>query len=497
VHALVDELKVPSNGSLIPSNGMRVSQTNLAGDLLLHLGRPGDGPLHERVKRALRAAIREGRIEVGTALPPSRQLATDLGCSRWAVTEAYSQLIAEGYLEAQTGSATRVRWSNAPDAGAGHLAPRQAPAARFDLAPGLPDLRAFPRRRWAEAVRAQVATATFTELGYPPAGGHLRLRQLLVEYLGRSRGVSATPQDVTVCTSVTDGVRRICHALRAAGITAVGCEEPGWTRLREVIRAAGLDTVPVRMDGGGLRVDDLADRTGLRAVLTSPAHQFPLGTVLAPERRAALLRWARQVDGVVLEDDYDAEFRYDRRPVATMQGMDPSRVVLFKSLSKILSPALGIGWIVAPPRWTRHLHQADQTAAQPPTLDQLAFATLLESGAYDRHLRACRKRYRDRRDALVRALADQLPGAPVSGIAAGLHLILRLPATVDTAAVVRAAAARSLLVADLAAYHATEDQADHGLVLGYGNLADSMVSEAVRHLREAIEASGASGGLRG
>ncbi|WP_128428525.1 PLP-dependent aminotransferase family protein [Streptomyces cyaneus] len=472
---------------------MRESQTNLAGDLLLHLGRPGEGPLHERVKRALRTAIRDGRIEVGTALPPSRQLASDLGCSRWAVTEAYSQLVAEGYLEAQTGSATRVRWTNDADAAAGRRAPRRAPEARFDLGPGLPDLRAFPRRRWAEAVRAEVTTTAFTEFGYPPAGGHPRLRRLLAEYLGRSRGVLATPEDVTVCTSVTDGVRRLCHALRAEGITAVGCEEPGWTRLRDVIRAAGLDPVPVRTDGGGLRVADLAGHGGLRAVLTSPAHQFPLGSVLAPERRAALLQWARQVDGVVLEDDYDAEFRYDRRPVAALQGMDPSRVVLFKSLSKILSPALGIGWIVAPPRWTRHLHRSDQTATQPPTLDQLAFATLLESGAYDRHLRACRKRYRDRRDALVRALADELPGAPVSGIAAGLHLILRLPADVDTAAVVRAAGARSLRIADLAACHATEDHADHGLVLGYGNLADGAVEEAVRHLREAIDECG---GLR-
>ncbi|MFI6623113.1 PLP-dependent aminotransferase family protein [Streptomyces sp. NPDC050528] len=468
---------------------MRVSQTNLAGDLLLHLGHPSDGALHERLKRALRNAIRNGHIEVGTALPPSRQLATDLGCSRWAVTEAYSQLIAEGYLEAQTGSATRVCWSNTSDADSQHLTPRHAPAARFDLAPGLPDLRAFPRRRWAEAVRTQVTTAAFTEFGYPPPGGHIRLRQLLAEYLGRSRGVSATPQDVTVCMSVTDGVRRICRALRADGITAVGCEEPGWTRLREVIRAAGLDPVPIRTDSGGLRTDDLAAHTGLRAVLTAPAHQFPLGSVLAPERRAALLHWARQVDGVVLEDDYDAEFRYDRRPVATVQGMDPSRVVLFKSLSKILSPALGIGWIVAPPHWTNHLHQADQTASQPPPLDQLAFAALLESGAYDRHLRACRKRYRNRRDAVVQALAEQLPHAPISGIAAGLHLILRLPATLDTAAVVTAAAARSLRVADLTTYHATNDHADHGLVLGYGNLADNAVTEAVRQLHQAIQDS--------
>ncbi|MFF7162913.1 PLP-dependent aminotransferase family protein [Streptomyces sp. NPDC008086] len=467
---------------------MRESQTNPVGDLLLHLDRAGDEPLHERVKRALRAAIRDGRIEVGTTLPPSRQLASDLGVSRWAVTEAYSQLTAEGYLEARTGSGTRVRWADAPDDGAGRRAPRRTPEARFDLGPGLPDLRAFPRRRWAEAVRAQVSTTSYTEFGYPPAGGHPRLRRLLVEYLGRSRGVSANPDDVTVCTSVTDGVRRVCHGLRAEGITEVGCEEPGWTRLRDVIRAAGVEPVPVRTDGGGLRVEDLAGLPDLRAVLTSPAHQFPLGCVLAPERRAALLRWARRVDGVVLEDDYDAEFRYDRRPVAALQGMDPSRVVLFKSLSKILSPALGIGWIVAPPRWTRHLHLADQTATQPPTLDQLAFATMLESGAYDRYLRAGRKRYRDRRDALVRALAEELPGAPVLGVAAGLHLILRLPDGVDTGAVVRAASVRSLRIADLAAYHATEDHADHGLVLGYGNLADGAVGEAVRLLRDAIDA---------
>lgn len=344
---------------------MPVSQTNLAGDLLIDLGRAGEGPLHERVKRALRSAIRSGRVEVGTALPPSRQLAGDLGRSRWAVTEAYGQLVAEGYLEARSGSATRVRWSGDRDGGVERPVSRQAPEARFDLAPGLPDLRAFPRSRWADAVRAQVTNTAFTEFGYSPPGGHPRLRELLAEYLGRSRGVSTTAQDVTVCMSVTDGVRRVCRALRSQGITAVGCEEPGWTRLRQVIRAAGLDPVPVRTDGGGLRVDDLAGHSGLRAVLAAPAHQFPLGTVLVPERRAALLDWARRVDGVVLEDDYDAEFRYDRRPVAALQGMDPSRVVLLKSLSKTLSPALGIGWLVAPSRWTDVLHRIDQTATHP------------------------------------------------------------------------------------------------------------------------------------
>jgi GntR family transcriptional regulator/MocR family aminotransferase len=462
------------------------SRTNLAWDVLLDLGRPTDGPLHQRLQRALRRVIREGRIGIGSALPPSRTLAADLGCSRWTVNEAYSQLVTEGYLEARTGSATRVRWAG--DDAADDL-PRAAPSAgapRFDLAPGLPDLRAFPRRPWADALRAEALTTPVAEFGYPDPAGHVRLRGLLAEYLRRARGAVAQPADITVCTSVTDGVRRICRILRAHGIHALGCEEPGWTRLHDVARHAGLAVVPIRTDANGLRVGDLAAHPEVRAVLTTPAHQFPGGTVLAADRRAALLRWAHAVDGVILEDDYDAEFRYDRRPVGTIQGMDPARTILVKSLSKMLSPALGIGWIVAPPRWTAALGAAVPPGALPPTLDQLAFASLLESGAYERHLRRCRQRYRSRRDALVRAIKEHLPGCAVSGVAAGLHLVVHLPAHVDAAAVVRAAAARSVRVADLAGYHATTDHGGHGLVVGYGNLADGALDEAVSRLAGAV-----------
>jgi GntR family transcriptional regulator/MocR family aminotransferase len=470
---------------------MAESQTNLAWDVLLDLGRPGDGPLHERVTRALRSAIRERRLAPGQVLPPSRDLAADLGCSRWTVTEAYGQLTAEGYLEARTGSGTRVRRTaeTAPDQR--RTAAARPALPRYDLAPGLPDLRAFPRRRWADAVRAQVTTVAFDELGFPPQAGHRRLRELIAAYLRRSRGVSATVDDVTICTSVTDGVRRMCRMLIASGVTAVGCEEPGWTRLRDVIRASGMETVPIPIDDRGIRVDALA-ANGLRAVLVTPAHQFPLGTVLAPERRAALLRWANDVDGVVLEDDYDAEFRYDRRPVGTLQGLDPSRVVLFKSLSKMLSPAIGIGWMVAPPRISEQVRR-DDTAIAPPVLDQLAFAGLLESGGYDRHLRGCRRRYRRRRDALVDSLARALPGATISGIAAGLHLVLDLAPGADAAAVATAAAARSVRVATLDGYHAEPTGLRTALVLGYGNLADTAVDGAVRELAAAIsEASTAA-----
>jgi GntR family transcriptional regulator/MocR family aminotransferase len=479
-------------GLVLRSNAMAESQTNHAWDIVLDLGRPGDGPLHERLTAALRDAIRARRIADGDRLPPSRSLAADLGCSRWTVTEAFAQLAAEGYLTTRTGSGTRVRWStdDAPAHSQAVAADRDPRPPRFDLSPGLPDLRAFPRRGWANALSAQIGTVAFTELGYPPGQGHVRLRELLAAYLRRSRHAVTTPDDLTINTSVTAGVQQLCRAMAAEGITAIGCEEPGWTRLRTVIRAAGLDTVAIPTDGDGLRVTALHSHPGLRAVLVTPAHQFPQGTVLSPQRRADLVRWAHDTDGVVLEDDYDAEFRYDRRPVGALQGMEPGRVVLLKSVSKTLSPALGIGWIASPPRWTAALRAVGQPSATPPVLDQLAFAALLESGDYDRHLRRVRHRYRQRRDVLIAELGRAVPRLQVCGIAAGLHLVLRLPDTIDSADVLRSAAAASLRLADVRSYHDDVARSTNGLVLGYGNLADTAVVDAVQALQGSLRAAG-------
>jgi GntR family transcriptional regulator/MocR family aminotransferase len=237
--------------------------------------------------------------------------------------------------------------------------------------------------------------------------------------------------------------------------------------------------VPIRVDAGGLRVGDLDDHPEVRAVVVSPTHQFPTGVVLSAERRAALLAWARRVDGLILEDDYDAEFRYDRRPVGTMQGTDPSRVVLLGSLSKTLSPALGIGWMVTPPAWVEPFRAATGRLVGPSTLDQLAFAAFLQAGDHDRHLRAARKRYRQRRDRLVRALTERLPDARLLGVAAGLHLLVQLEGGVDCAEVVSRATAGGMRVANLDTYRCRDDAIGPGLVLGYGNLADGQVEEAV------------------
>ena len=502
----------------VRSDIVATTRAKLAWDTLLDVDDAGPGPLHERLTRALRQAIRDGRLTPSSALPPSRALATDLGCSRWVVTQAYEQLVAEGYLAARTGSATTVRALGPADdrsgsgtstgtgssqpgtpqgsrAGAASRRPtgRQgagpaAETARFDLAPGLPDLRAFPRRRWVEAVRAQLSTMPYADLGYPVAGGAPRLREVMAAYLRRCRGALADAADLTCCPSVTDGVARLAARLKASGLHRIAVEDPGWTRLRQTLERVGLETVGVAVDDQGLRSEDLARHPDVRAVLVTPAHQFPTGVVLTPGRRAALLDWARAVDGLVLEDDYDAEFRYDRRPVGTMQGTDPAHVALFGSLSKTLSPALGLGWMVTPPRWTEALRADEAGMAMPPALDQLAFAEFVETGAYDRHLRSARQRYRHRRDALVTAIAAKLPDCTLSGVAAGLHLVLRLDPSTPAADVVARAATSGVKVADLDAYRLTPEPDAPALVLGYGNLPDGAVGPAVSRLAAAVKA---------
>jgi GntR family transcriptional regulator/MocR family aminotransferase len=465
------------------------SQTNLAWATLLDLDprEHGRTPLHDRLAHALRAAIRDGRLVAGSAVPPSRALAEELSCSRWVVTEAYGQLIAEGYLRARVGSATRVSWApaGAPPRRRGLIEPGRAPV-RYDLAPGLPDLRAFPRRRWTEAVHRATSSAVRHDLGTPDPAGHRALRQTVADYLRRSRGAHAQPDTVTVCAGITDGLVRVCRALRAEGIADVAVEDPQWGRLRDAVASAGMRMHPIPVDDDGLRVTDLRRHPVARAVVVGAAHLFPTGAVLHPERRAELVRWARAVDGCIIEDDYDSEFRYDRRPIAVMQGMDPHRVFLLGSVSKTLSPALGLGWLIAPPARIAALRAANAVAAAPPVLDQLALATFIEHGWYDTHLRAARRRFRVRRDLLVNELAAQVPDGRVAGTAAGLHILLHLPAGTDTAAVVRTAAAAGLRLADLAAYRSAPGSP--ALVLGYGNIADAEIPPAVALLRRALAA---------
>ncbi|HCT76852.1 MAG TPA: GntR family transcriptional regulator [Micromonosporaceae bacterium] len=444
--------------------------------------------MHERLASALRQAIRQGQLSPGAALPPSRQLAADLGCSRWVVTEAYAQLVAEGYLQAKTGSATRVSadWPEVTTTVGLSTTPSEP---RYDLLPGMPDLRAFPRSRWAEAVRAAATTMAHQDLWYTTDGGLPQTRLALAEYLARNRGVVTSTTDVRITTGVADGLTQVFRTLHRKGFRSVAVEDPAWQRPAKAARDSGLEVVPIPVDESGIRLDHLTRRDDCRAVLVTPAHQFPMGMVLASKRRAALLDWLRRVDGVLLEDDYDAEFRYDRPPVGAVQAMDPARVFLFGSVSKTLAPAVGVGWMVHPPGWSDEIREANPVVTSPSALAQTAFAHMLTSGAFDRHLRDSRRRLRRRRDKLVRALRMHLPEHRVSGIAAGLHLVLHLPveAGIDVPSFIAEVRSAGVRLCSIDIFRNPPDPRQPALVLGYGNLADSVVEEAVTQLATYLE----------
>lgn len=483
----------------------------LAWETLLELD-DGPGSRRERLERAIRAAVDEGRLPPGAALPPSRALAETLGVSRWVVTEAYGQLVAEGFLEARVGSATRVpsgarpRMPRAPKpaTSASSAAPPEpvdpgatAPPAsarrarpRLDLGPGVPDLRHVPRARWAAAVRTALAETPDVEFALLDPLGHPAARAQLAAYLARSRRAAVEVDRLAVVHGAADAVARLAAALARAGHRAILVEDPSWPRLRELAASAGLTPVPVPVDGDGIDVERLAEaaaRTGARAAIVTPAHQFPLGSALSPARREALVAWARAHDAVVVEDDYDAEFRYDRRPIAALQALAPERVVLVGSLSKTVSPAYGLGWAVLPAAFV----DAFRDAQRPSVVEQLALARFIERGDLERHLRAARVRLRRRRAALAAALEARLPELAVTGLAAGMHLVLELPEGVEAVDAARRARAAELAVSPLSRYRVTASAPRReALVLGYGNLSDALVDEAVARLARVLRDAG-------
>ncbi|MFF7390296.1 PLP-dependent aminotransferase family protein [Streptomyces scabiei] len=446
----------------------------------LHLELSGGGGRRAALIRALREAVRGGRLRPGTRLPPYRSLAADLGVARNTVADAYAELVAEGWLTARQGSGTRVAQRVEP-LGAPRV-PRKAPRARgprHDLRQGTPDASAFPRVAWAASYRRALTRAPNEAFGPGDPAGRVELREALAEYLARARGVRTEPSRIVVCSGFAHALRLLFHGRVLRGPLAV--ESYGLDFHRELLAAASVRTVPLPLDEDGARVDGL-DRE--RAVLLTPAHQFPTGGPLHPERRAGVVDWARARGGVVLEDDYDGEFRYDRKPVGAMQGLDPDRVVLIGSVSKSLSPALRLGWMVLPERLVDAVVDVKgEREAWASVPDQLALADFVVSGAYDRHVRRMRQRYRGRRDRLVAALATHAPHIEVTGIAAGLHAVLRLPPGTERS-VVKAAAWRGVALDGLAGFRHPEAKGDapDGLVVGYATPPEHAYSAAVEAL---------------
>jgi GntR family transcriptional regulator/MocR family aminotransferase len=453
-------------------------------ELLLPVRR-GAGTLRAQLERHLREAVRSGRLPPGSALPSSRVLADQLGIARGVVVEAYDQLAAEGYLVARQGAATRV----ADAALVGAAPPRPAEPSkplRYDFRPGVPALDTFPRSAWLASLRKALTQAPHAALGYGDPHGQPALRQALVAYLGRVRGVAADPEQVLVCSGFAQGTALVCRALGRRGARRVAMEDPCHPGQRAIVAASGLEPVPVPVDDQGIQVDRL-EAVGADAVLVTPAHQFPTGTVLAPGRRGALVAWAQRLNAVIVEDDYDAEYRYDREPIGAVQGLAPDRVVYAGSASKTLAPALRLGWLVLP-AWLGDA-VAEQKALDDlasPALEQLAFADLLGRGEVDRHLRRNRVRYRARRDALVAALGVHAPQVSVRGIAAGLHAVAELPPRAEEARVVAAARRRSVGVYPISDYQFGGSAAPPALVLGYGGLGEPAIRRGVALLALAI-----------
>jgi len=467
---------------------MPVDWSGLGPQLLLEVDRTAPEPLRGQIEAQLRAAIRTGRLGEGERLPSSRALASYLGLSRGVVQECYAQLQAEGYLTSRGGSATRVASglsgapatpSDSPSSGPAEPAP---PTQRLiaDFASGVPDLALVPRADWAWAVREACRVAPNTAFDYGDPRGDATLRDVLTAYLRRVRAVDADADRVVVCGGFAQGLALVLRALASAGYARVALEDPGSIdTIGSAAIAAGSEPVPIAVDELGIDVEALA-ASGARVVVLTPAHQWPTGVVLAPERRHQLLAWAREYDGIIIEDDYDAEYRYDREPVGSLQGLAPDRVVSLGTVSKSLAPALRLGWAVVPAALAEEVTSGKRVADRgTPGIDQLALATLIESGRYDRHLRRMRAEYAARRDALVDALARHAPRLPVTGLAAGFHAVVHLPAGTDEPALVAAARERRVGLYGMSRYRSSGAAEPPQLVMGFGNTGQRAITAGI------------------
>jgi GntR family transcriptional regulator/MocR family aminotransferase len=394
------------------------------------------------------------------------------------VVDCYAQLEAEGYLITRPGSATRVAASACVLPQVSRSA-ENPPSVEIDFRPILPDLSSFPRSDWLWALGEACRTVPTAELAYGDPRGSDALREVLAAYLRRVRGAVTDPERMVICAGFAQGLTLILTVLAAAGIRRVAVEEPGPT-YRDIVSArAGVTAVPVPVDERGIDVVALVS-SDARAVIVTPAHQSPTGVVLAPERRHALLAWARECDATIIEDDYDAEFRYDREPIGTLQGLAPDRVALLGTVSKSLAPALRLGWIVSPPHLAATITDAKRYDDRGcPRLDQHALAALLTSGRFDRHLRRMRKIYAARREALIQALRTHAPDIAIGGLAAGLHAVAHLPDHAEEDNVVAEAQARSIGLHGTSAYRLDRSTHPPQLVLGFGHLKESAIERGI------------------
>jgi GntR family transcriptional regulator/MocR family aminotransferase len=439
------------------------------------------------LEHELRTAVREGRLAPGTRLPSSRTLAEDVGLSRNTVADAFGQLVAEGWFESRHGAGTWVANRPVAAAVASTTDPTEVHQPRYSLRPGLPDLSSFPRSEWLAASRRALAVAPDADLGYGDPRGLAILREALAGYLVRARRAAATPEHIVVCAGFTQALDLLATVLRQRGATTLAAEGYGHRLHRTVVETAGLAIRPLPVDGDGAVVDGLADEG---AVLLTPAHQFPIGVALAPTRRRQAVSWAAGTGGLVIEDDYDGEFRYDRQAVGAMQSLAPDQVVYCGTAAKSLAPGLRLAWMVLPAGLVDEVVAAKEARGLVPSvIEELTLAELITSGGFDRHVRRSRLAYRRRRDRLIAQLAEHVPAVEVSGIAAGLHALVHVPPEAgDEDAVVARAAERGLAIEGLTAVTdpGLGQTRSPALVIGYGTPPDHTYTASLARLTAAL-----------
>lgn len=457
-------------------------------DLLLMVDRALPVAAHTQLESSLRDAIRTGRLSGGTAVPPTRRLAEQLGVARGVVVEAYQQLSAEGYLVSRAGGYTRVAEGIAGGRSVvSPPSPLDAEGAQYvDLTYGRPDLSQFPRAAWLKSIRTVLTEMPHDRLNYLDGRGAIELRQVLTDYLARVRGTWTEPANIVVTNGFAQALGLVLPTLAARGLRHLAVEDPSDRDGRALARSLGFTVSGIPVDREGIDVSEL-EASGARAVIVTPAHQFPTGAVLSPGRRAELVAWARRVDGLIIEDDYDAEYRYDLNPVGAVQGLSPEHVIYTGTASKTLAPGLRLGWLAAP------AGLVDDLAAQKlivdrgsPVIDQLTFADFIATGELQRHLRRMRAVYGRRRDKLVAAMADYLPDLEATGIAAGIHSYVPLPPDLGEDDLIAAARRERLILQGVSEFRVLP--ADAGaLILGYGKLEDATITRSIRALARAVE----------
>ena len=432
----------------------------------------------------MRSAIQAGVLKPGSQLPSTRDLARQIEVSRPVVVDAYAQLAAEGYLTVRQGAAPRVSESVGKIHRFTPVRPSPTRPVRYDFRPAIPDLASFPRRAWLRSTRSALAGMGRSDLGYSEPHGHRALRIALARYLGRARGVVADADQIIITSGFAQARVLLCRALARHGVSRLAVEDPGYSEWQAVL-STSLSRIPVAVDEAGLQVD-LLEGCGAGAVMVTPAHQFPTGVVMSGERRVALLDWLRRTGGWAFEDDYDAEYRYDRSPVSALQPMNPEQVIYAGTASKTLAPALRLGWVVVPQSLLATVH-AEQREADLgcPRIEQRALANFIEAGMLDRHLRKMRERYRARRKALLSSIASELPEAVIHGVDAGLHATVSLPRGYDEEAIEAEANRRGIALGTIGP-HCIASTRPATLLLGYANSPEAAIQAGVKELARAV-----------